>query len=260
MTETPSASFMERHFGEDSQLVAAALVDAGNEAHTRSLDAKIGSRLKSNHAYGSTFWLALPQEVVARLQRILDGAVPFPPRGAPYELLVWNGIAILPVKVMEASKRDSRMRARISDLRSRLTRVNLPKTPEPTLFDDPAGFALDEFEEEARKVAEAAQSAIGNIANKMVVAAYRCSPKSGLQVVRVGVATLDPDGHINFSDSEQLSLTQPPVVTSEPMAVAGESFNASPRPRPILEVVEEETTATGEGEPGTDTHISTPEQ
>lgn len=247
MTETLSASFMERHFGEGSQRVAAALVDAGNEAHARSLDAKTGSRLRTNHAYGSTFWLALPQEVVARLLTILDGAVPFPPRGAPYELLVWNGIAILPVKVLEASKRDSRMRARISDLRSRLTRVNLPKAPEPTLFDDPEEFALDEFEEQARKAAEAAQAAIGNIAEKMVVAAYRCSPKSGLQIVRVGIATLDSDGHINFSDSERLSLVQSSVPASKPTAVAGETFDSAPRPKPLLEVVEEAATATGEG-------------
>lgn len=254
MTETISASFMERHFSEESQRVAAALVAAGNEAHARSLDAKTGSRLKTNHAYGSTFWLALPQEVVARLLTILDGAVPFPPRGAPYELLVWNGIAILPVKVMEASKRDSRMRARISDLRSRLTRVNLPKAPEPTLFDD--GFALDKFEEEARRAADAAQAAIGNIAEKMVVAAYRCSPKSGLQIVRVGIATLDSDGHINFSDSEQLSLIQSPVPAGKPTAVAGETFDAAPRPKPLLEVVEDEATATGEGAPADDTSSS----
>ncbi len=260
MTETLSASFMERHFGEDSQRVGAALVAAGYEAHTRSLDAKVGSRLKSNHAYGSTFWLALPQEVVARLLTILDGAVPFPPRGAPYELVVWNGIAILPVKVMEVSKRDSRMRARISDLRYRLTKVNVPKVPEPTLFDDPDGFALDEFEEEARKVADAARAAIGNIAEKMVVAAYRCSPKSGLQVVHVGIATLDADGHINFSDSEQLSLIQSPSVVGGPTAVAGESFDSAPRPRPVLEIVEEGKTATGKEEPGAGPPTSVPEQ
>jgi len=251
---------MERHFGEHAPLVAAALVDAGYEAHTRSLDAKAGSRLESDHAYGSTFWLALPQEVVARLLKILDGAIPFPPRGAPYDLLVWNGIAILPVKVMEASKRDTRMRARFSDLRARLTRVNLPKAPEPTLFDDADGFTLDEFEEKSRKLAEAARASIGNIAKTIVVAAYRCSPNSGLQVLRVGIATLDADGHINFSDSEQLSLVPSTAVVSKPTEVAGESFDSAPRPRPNLEVVEEETTAAGAGEPGTETTTPMPEQ
>jgi len=259
MTEMLSTTFMERHFGEDSQAVSAALLAAGSEAHTRSLDAKIGSRLKSNHAYGSTFWLALPQEVVARLLPVLDGAVPFPPRGAPYELLVWNGIAILPVKVMETGKRDTRMRARISDLRSRLTKVNLLAAPHPTLFDDQDEFTLDEFEEEARRVAEAARAAIGNIATSMVVAAYQCNPKSGLRVVRVGIATLGAEGHINFSDSETLSLIEPSDTRVKPTAVVGETFDAAPRPKPFLEVVEEETTASGDDEQADGPHTSAPE-
>lgn len=137
--------------------------------------------------------------------------------------------------------------------------MNVPTVPEPTLFDDADGFALDEFEEEARKVAEVARSAIGNIAEKMVVAAYRCSPKGGLQIVRVGIATLDIDGHINFSDSEQLSLIESPNLTGKPSAVAGETFDAAPRPKPLLEVVEVEKTGTGEDEPTDGPHTSAPE-
>lgn len=236
MTEATTTTFMERHFGEHADAVAAALVAAGNEAHTRSLDAKTGSRLTTNHAYGSTFWLALPHEVVARLLPILGAAAPFPPAGAPYELLVWQDIAILPVKTMETGKRGGRMRARISDLRARLTKVNVAPAPEPSLFDD--DFSLDEREEEAIKAAEAARAAIGNIASKMVVAAFACSPKSGLRIVRVGIATLDAEGHINFTDSEQLSLIEPQNPESKPMPVVGESFDAAPKPKPFLEVVE----------------------
>jgi hypothetical protein len=259
VTDTLSTTFMERHFGEHSTAVSSALVAAGNEAHARSLDAKIGSRLRSNHAYGSTFWLALPQEVVARLLPILDDAVPFPPRGAQYELLVWNGIAILPVKVMESGRHDGRMRARISDLRSRLTRVNVAAAPELTLFDGVEGLALDEFEEETRQAVEAAQAAIGNVAMKMIVAAYACNPKSGLRVVRIGIGTLDAEGHINFSDSEQLSLIEPSNGAIKPMPVAGERFDAAPRPRPFLEPVEEAKTGTGDEESDGNPDARTPE-
>lgn len=259
MTETLSTSFMRRHFGDDSQAVSAALVAAGSEAHARSLEAKIGSRLKSNHAYGSTFWLALPQEVVARLVPILEDAVPFVPDGAPYELLVWNGIAILPVKVMETGKRDNRMRTRNSDLRSRLTRVNVLAVPHPTLFDDLDELTVDEFEQKTRKVAEAARSAIRNVATKMVVAAYQCNPKSGLRIVRVGVATLDADGNINFSDSEVLSVIEPSDTHAKPTGVAGETFDAAPRPKPFLEVVDEDTTAMGDEEQADGPHTSGPE-
>lgn len=259
MTETLSASFMERHFGESYQAVSAALIAAGGEAHIRSLDAKRGSRLRSNHAYGSTFWLALPQEVVDRLLPILEGAVPIPPRGAPYELLVWNEIAILPVKVLEAGKRDTRMRARVSDLRSRLTKVNVSAASQPTLFDGCDDVPLDEFEEEARRVADAAREAIGSLAAKMVVAAYQCNPKSGVRAIRVGIATLDPDGYINFSDSEFLSLVERFDTNVKPVQVSGETFDAAPRPKPLLEVVEEETTATGDDEQADGTDTTAPE-
>ena len=244
MTETMNITFMERHFGEHADAVAAALVAAGSEAHARSLDAKTGSRLTTNHAYGSTFWLALPHEVVARLLPILDDAVPFPPAGAPYELLVWRDIAILPVKVMETGKRGGRMRARISDLRARLTKVNVAPAPEPSLFDD--DFSLDEREEEALKAAEAARAAIGNIASKMVVAAYACNPTSGLRIVKVGISTLDVEGHINFTDSEQLSLIEPQSLETKPTLVAGDTFDAAPKPKPFLEVVEDDITADGD--------------
>jgi hypothetical protein len=262
VTETLSSTFMERYFGEHSAACSAAFVAAGNEAHSRSLDAKIGSRLKSNHAYGGTFWLALPEEVVSRLQVVLPGAMPIPAKGAQYELLVWNSIAILAVKVMEGRKRDGRMRARVSDLRTRLTRVNgptAPTAPEATLFDYGDALALDEFEEEARMVAEAARAAIGNVATKMVIAAYACTAKSGLQVVRVGVATLETDGAINFSDSEQLSLIETTDAAAKPMPVAGESFDSTPRPKPFLEAVEDERTATGEVEPDDNPDTRQPE-
>lgn len=240
---------MERHFGEHSGACKSAFVEAGQEAHARSLDAKTASRLKSNHAYGSTFWLALPEEVVSRLLKILPGAMPFPPKGAQYDLLVWDGIAILAVKVLEDGKRGGMLRARVSDLRTRLTRVNGPARPQATLFDDPDDLSLDELGREVGKVAEAARGAIGNVATKMVIAAYACSAKSGLQVVRVGIATLQADGTINFSDSEQLSLIEQIDTASTPKLVAGESFDDAPRPKPFLEAVEDETTATGEVEP-----------
>jgi hypothetical protein len=61
----PSAWFSDR-FGEHSQGVMLALAKAGRAAHERSLDAKTGSQLASNEAYGS-FWVILPEEVAAHL-------------------------------------------------------------------------------------------------------------------------------------------------------------------------------------------------
>ncbi|WP_157063537.1 hypothetical protein [Luteipulveratus mongoliensis] len=259
MTETLSAGFMERYFGELSQAVATALIAAGSEAHTRSLDAKIGSRLPTNHAYGSTFWLALPKEVVVRLLPILDGAVPLPLRGAPYELVIWEGIAILPVKVMDSGKRNGRMCVRTSELRNQLASVNGLPTPPPSLFDILSDSTLGTFDEASRAVAEAARSSLGDAVSKMVIAAYQCSPKSGPQVVQVGIGTFDEDGYIDFFDSEQLSLTTASSPGTGLTAVGGESFDAASRPRPRLEVVREESTATGEDEQTDSPHPSVPE-
>lgn len=250
MTEILSGTFMERYFGDLAPDVAAAFVAAGKEAHTRSLDAKIGSRLTTNHPYGGTFWLALPEEVVARLLILLEDAVSYPPQGSQYDLIIWNGIAILPVKVIDGATRDGQMRARTSDLRTRLTSVNMPAEPEPTLLDDLDGFRTDDFERDTLALVERARKALGDVASTIVVAAYACNPKSGLQVVEVGLATLDADGFIHFSDSQRLSVIEAPTKSAKPKLVVGESFNDAPRPKSILGLVEEATTASSEGEPG----------
>jgi hypothetical protein len=247
VTESAITTFTSRHFGEYAAACKSAFVAAGIEAHLRSLDAKVASRLKSNHSYGSTFWLALPEEVVSRLLTILPGAIAIPLKGAQYQLLVWNDIAILPVKILEAGNSDVRLRARVSDLRTRLTQINGPAPQLATLFDGTDGeVGLDDLADEARNFAEAARAYIGNIATKMVVAAYGCNPKSGLQVICVGIATLDGDGTIHYTDSEQLSVDAPADTASTLKAVAGQTFDAAPRPQPRLEAVRYEQTATGE--------------
>jgi hypothetical protein len=249
VTEILCGTFMERHFGGLASDVSAALVAAGLEAHARSLDAKIGSRLRSNHPYGGTYWLALPDEVVARLLPLLEDSVPFPPAGSQYDLVLWNQIAILPVKVIDGGTRGGVMRVRSSELRSRLTSVNVPVTPEPTLLDHLDGFGVDEFDDEALAAVERARKALGDVATTIVVAAYACNPTSGLQAIEVGIATLDDDGFIQFSDSQRLAVIKPSVAPTRPMPVAGDSFDAAPRPKPTLGLIEEDKTASGDDEP-----------
>jgi len=246
---------MERHFGERAAAVSTSLVAAGQEAHARSLDAQAGSRLTTNQPYGSTFWLALPQEVVMRLSQVLDGATPFPPRGSQYELVLWNGLAILPVKVIDGASRGERVRVRTSRLRTSLTSVNMPRPPDPTLFDTNDEFQVDELEHNALAAIEAARQALGNRATTTIVAAYSCNPKSGVQAVRVGIATLDDEGFVDFTDSQRLALVESTPEASKPMPVAGETFDAAPKPRPRLEVVKNETAATGEVEPEVNTSV-----
>lgn len=249
VSETPSKTFMERHFGHVAAEVEAELVLAGKEAHTRSLDAKIGSRLKTNHPYGGTFWLALPEEVVARLVPLLGGATPFPPHGSQYELVVWNGLAILPVKVIDGAARGGQMRARVSHLRTRLTNINVAEPAEETLFDSLPEFQLDETEADSLASVNAARSAFGDVAQTMIVAAYACNPKGGLQAVEVGIARLDEDGFIQFTESQRLSLIGAPTPETKPNLVAVESFNSGHPPKPALGLVAKDKVASGEADP-----------
>lgn len=249
MTETVNGTFLERHFGDLAARVEEQLVAAGLEAHGRSSDAKEGSRLKTNHPYGGCYWLALPEEVVQRLMPLLTGSLLFPPEGAQYELIVWNGIAILPVKVIDDGTRNGRMRARISQLRTRLTNVNMPDEPEQTLFDDLPGFRLDDRQADAQASVDAARKALGDIAQTVIVAAYSCNFKRGLQAVEVGIARLDEDGFIHFTDSQRLSITKAAASAPKPTLAAGESFDSAPAPKPALGLVTVDTVATGEDEP-----------
>ena len=246
MAEIVAGTFMERRFGVSAAQVSTALVKAGKEAHIRSLDAKDGSRLKSNHPYGSTFWLALPDEVVTRLLPLLDDAIPFPPKGAQYELLFWEDLAILPVKVIDGGAQEGRMRARVSKLRSRLTSVNVPPKPKPSLFDDIEGFRVEDYESEALANVERARKAMGDKTAAMIIAAFACSPKSGLQVVEVGIGTFDDRGFIHFADSERLSILESPAAATKPGPVAGDSFTDARRPKPMLGLVEDDTAAIGD--------------
>lgn len=245
MTEASELkSFMERTFGDVADEISAAFVAGGLRSHQRAQAAQDASELHSNQPYGSTYWLALHEEVVGRLLAILPGSLVFPPKGAQFQLVVWEGRIILPVKLIDGGKRDGRPRIRTSRLRSTLTSVNMPEAPAPTLFDDQKD-ALESVEEAMLDVIIEAMASIDNIASSVILAAYGCTPKAGLQLVEVGIATLDEDGYIDFSDSARLSLIAPPVEGTDLTEVAGDTWTNTPKPRPFLEVVRDDDEATG---------------
>ncbi|MFI5430141.1 hypothetical protein [Aeromicrobium sp. UC242_57] len=236
-----AGSFLERVFSGNAAKIEQAFVAAGRGAHNRSYDAKVASKLPTNHAYGSTCWLALAEEIIDHVGPLLDGAQVFSVPGAPYSILIKDGFAILPVKVIEGGTRDGRMRASVSDLRARLARMNDRDRDQQSFFDedqdnsDAAGetvaAALEELDDE-RKAIEA-------IASVLVVAAFQCGPTSGLRAIEIGVATFDTDGFIDFKDSQKLSLIDTPLPFPNPASVKGDTFDSAPRPKPRLELHEE---------------------
>ena len=117
MTATLSTNSVSATSVRNARPISAALVTAGSEAHARYFDAKTGSRLQSiaprQHLLARPPARSFPSAADTRRRCSL----PAPRR--PSKRLVWNGIAILPVKVIETGKRDETAHgARTSDLRS----------------------------------------------------------------------------------------------------------------------------------------------
>lgn len=239
-------SFTQRMFGDDAQGVAFDMVEAGRVAHTDAQAAQDGSRLDTHQPYGSTYWLALHNEVVSRLCQRLEGAVAFTPRGAQYDLVLWNELIILPVKVLDSWARNGVLRIRTSQLRANLASVNVPAPPTLSLFDDEE--SQRDLADQALEVAKLAQAAFDNVATKVLIAAYACSVRGGLKIVEVGIGTLDQHGEIDFSDSERLSVAAQPTAGTGLVEVAGDSWSRTPKPKPVLEAVDVEKVAIGADE------------
>jgi hypothetical protein len=236
--------FMERCFGEESAAVSAALVAAGQAAHSRALNAKEASELETNHAYGATFWVALAEEVATRLAPLLPGCELLEPSGSQYDLLLWNGSAILPIKV-ERKAAAGPLRARWSLLRQRLMGVNPPAERLATLFD---GMELEtlEPEDEGLAIVTRARRALGDQATAMVVAAFVCSATGGMRYIEVGLATLASDGEVVFSESQPLSIMTTVSPAAAQDVVSAPAFDAGASPKPSIGLVESVATATGE--------------
>jgi hypothetical protein len=219
-------SFTERTFGDQAGSVSAAFVAAGLKAHDWASAAQHSSGRATGQPYGSTFWLALPDEVGLHLRDLLEDAVLYPPHGAQYKLILWGDTLILPVKVIQGRKRDGRLRIRTSHLRQSLTSVNMPDGPEVTLFMTDEEAALQEFEEQAIEAVENARQQLGNIVSNVIIAAYDCTRVAGLK----------------------LSLIAP-IAGAKPVEVAGESWHDSPKPKTNLEPIDGDRRAAGEDAP-----------
>ncbi|MCK5891704.1 hypothetical protein [Aeromicrobium sp.] len=236
MSEDPShRSFMSSQFGDVADDVAAALVAGGWEAHARSADAQDGSRLETNQPYGSTLWLAIHDEVISRMLPLLDGATIVPTPGGQYRVIVWGTTMILPLTVRERRTPGGHLRTRASQLRTNLTSVNIPAEPDWMLFGGE--------DEEASQLEAVEQARLQAGVTATVVVAYRCDPTTGLRHVEAGLATLEEDGTIIFTDSEALETATPNSIRPHLTAADGGSFDDAPLPKPDLGLVEDDDAA-----------------
>lgn len=247
----PSAWFTE-HFGEHSQRAMLALANAGRAAHERSLDAKTGSQLATNEAYGS-FWVSLPEEVAANLD-FLPGHEVIRPSGSRYDLVVFDGTLVFPAKCGRGSSAVDRIRLGQSGFRRRVFSLegNSADVKQEQLDFD---FGLDSDLDTALK-----DGSFGS-ATRVVLIAYDASARGGLQHVYVGDASLDSSGFVTWRYREELPLR---LLDGEGTALAGlgelpARFDDAPLPEGDLtlrspselsSVEDNETPTTGTGTEG----------
>lgn len=210
MNELPEPSpWFTDHFGEHSQSVMLALAKAGRAAHERSLDAKAGSQLTSNEAYGS-FWVILPEEVAAHLV-FLPGREVVRPTDSRYDLVVFAGTLVFPAKCGRGSSGADRIKLGHSDFRRRVLSL-----------EDGAGRSMQEqlefdFGLEGDLDAAVKDGSFGS-ATRVSLVAYDVSARGGLQHVYVGEANLDSSGLVTWHYREELPLL---LLDGEGVALVG---------------------------------------
>lgn len=192
----PSQWFVDR-FGDHSQMVMLGLANAGRAAHERSLDAKIGSQLATDEAYGS-FWVSLPQEVVNFLD-FLPGREVVRPSGSRYDLVVFDGTLVFPAKCGRGSSGSGRIKLGQSAFRNRALSLENGASRK---LEDQLDLLL-EFDSDLETVVN--DGSFGS-AHRVALVAYDASSQSGLQHVYIGDATLGPTGRVIWDYLEELPL------------------------------------------------------
>lgn len=229
MNELPEPSpWFINHFGEHSQSAMLALTRAGRAAHERSLDAKTGSQLTSNEAYGS-FWVILPEEVSAHLA-FLPGREVVRPTGSRYDLVVFNGTLVFPAKCGRGSSGADRIRLGRSEFRRRVFSL------EDEVSKNMKGQLEFDFDLEGDLDAAVKDGSFGS-ATRVSLVAYDVSARGGLQHIYVGEANLEASGLVTWHYREKLPLH---LLDGEGPALAGLSepsvarFDDAPLPESEL--------------------------
>lgn len=200
MTDMPEASpWFTKHFGEHSQQVMLALADAGRAAHERSLEAKVGSQLDTNDAYGS-FWVSLPEEVARHLD-FLPGREVIRPKGSRYDLVVYEGTLVFPAKCGRGSSGADRIKLGHSEFRRKVFSLDghSMRGSESQLHFD---IDFEDIIETALK-----DGSFGS-ATRVALVAFDCSAQGGLQHVYVGEAVLENSGLVTWTYREELHLAR----------------------------------------------------
>lgn len=240
----PSEWFLSR-FGEHSIAVMAALVAAGEQAQERSLEAKVGSRLRTNDAYGS-FWLSLREEVVAHLAFLPALETVRPTRGR-YSLPVYDQMVIFSAKCPSGTAGPDRIKLRKSKVVANIFDIE-KRASAQTALD--FSSVEDEGDDDGEEFPPMPASLGG--ATKLIFVAYDCTAQGGMQHVYIGEATLPADGSVQWLYREELPLLASTALPLSLTLVDDEPtrrFDDAPLPVNVLELLAETADASGAATP-----------
>lgn len=261
-----TSSFLERRFGDLAPRVAAALEEAVEEMYRRAMDAKAGSRLKTNQAYGATAWLALPHLVAEYVGDIFPDSRLLRPLHSQYPLLVLDEMIVLPaITITSRKSATNAVQLRPSDMRDSLLALNEIVSPQATVFDavadnERAAAAHARGEEpdtvsvaqlNAEHAADVARAALSSKAKSTMVVAVVCTASTGPQLIHIGYGAMDADGFITWeSETEHQVLVLAdnpahPTTEADVLGPVSEIAAFASGPKPVAGLALHEQTPTG---------------
>ncbi|WP_036968895.1 hypothetical protein [Promicromonospora kroppenstedtii] len=196
MHELPEASrWMVERFGEHAHQVRVALAEAARASQEYALDAKAGSKLESNEAYGA-LWRILGHQVATHMN-FLPGHEQVHPKDSRFPLIVFRGTLVFPVRYSSSPHGGDKIRIDVSEYRARVYALN-GREPEAVQGHLDLGQEFD-----AGRVRVVRDGSFGS-AERVMTVACAVSARGGLQHVYYGEAAPDTLGYLDWTHLEEL--------------------------------------------------------
>lgn len=238
-TDYQPTTWMLQAFGADSAAVAAALARAAMAAQSDGQDAKTGSRLRTNEAYGAATWLAFANHAADELEDL--GAEAIRPKRCRYRVGIVGNTLVLVTKLAASSKSIDDMKIG-SAIRQRILRLAPVQTHTTLDLGD-----WEPLDAEGHVVKDSEFGA----ADRAVLVVMEGSVRGGVERMYIGDVRIDADGSVFWAHREQLPTTVTEITAAGLVALdldpTTDSFAAGDAPEAPLTLVEDE-----DGDTGTD--------
>ncbi|MCS4277798.1 hypothetical protein M2390_003013 [Mycetocola sp. BIGb0189] len=229
--------WMKEAFEEDAAEVATILIQAASTAQADGSEAKAGSRLTTDDAYGVTARLAFANETVTGLEEI--GAEIVHPRGSRHSVGVVNGTLILAIKLPANNKGVDDIKMK-SAVRRRM--LDLAPVREHTTLDFGADYELTSSDGRVVNTTEF------GTATRAVLIALKGSARSGVEHLYIGDVRLSDSGEVIWLHREELPIDMTETTVAGLVALdlkpQDGSFASGALPKASLGLVTNDETVT----------------